>query len=134
MKTKCQVLCEKVKWYWNDQLILPSSFGPRTTKLGDDQHRLTINIVRPDQAGQYKCVAESETGVATCLSDVVVVPKPAEDSFVSRRAVFSQSSTVFSSQESTFKSVTHQVQQAVTQVAGQPVKEVNHLSFQSNSK
>lgn len=117
-----------MKWYHNDQLILPSSFGPKTTKLGENQYRLSINMVRQDQAGQYKCVAESEAGVASCLADVTVNPKAPEDSFVNRRAVFSQSSTVFTSHESSFKSVTHQVQHSVAQVAGQAVKEVTQHS------
>lgn len=81
-------------------------------------------MIRPEHAGRYKCVAESQNGVATCLADVVVQPRKPDDSFVSRRAVFSQSSTVFSSQETSFRSATKHVQQSVTQVAGQAVQAV----------
>ena len=77
-------------------------------------------MTRPEHAGRYKCVAESESGVATCMADAIVQPRKQDDSFVSRRAVFSQSSTVVSSQESSsYRSVTRQVQQSITQVTGQ---------------
>lgn len=77
-------------------------------------------MARPEHAGRYKCVAESESGVATCMADATVQPRKQDDSFVSRRAVFSQSSTVVSSsQESSYRSVTRQVQQSITQVSGQ---------------
>lgn len=79
-------------------------------------------MTRPEHAGRYKCVAESECGVATCMADATVQPRKQDDSFVSRRAVFSQSSTVVSSQESSsssYRSVTRQVQQSITQVTGQ---------------
>jgi hypothetical protein len=54
------------------------------------------------------------------MADATVQPRKQDDSFVSRRAVFSQSSTVVSSsQESNYRSVTRQVQQSITQVSGQ---------------
>ena len=81
-------------------------------------------MARPEHAGRYKCVAESESGVATCIADAIVRPRQPDESFVSRRAVFSQSSTVFSSSQecsSYSKSVTRQVVQVT---AGQAVQEV----------
>lgn len=105
-------------------MIKPASFGPKASKVGEHQYRLSIDMIRPDHAGRYKCVAESESGVATCVADVVVQPRQPDDSFVSRRAIFSQSSTVYSSQESQFRSVTKHVQQSVTQVTGQAVQAV----------
>lgn len=114
----------QVQWLFNDQPIKPSSFGPKETKIGEHQYRLSIDMVRPEHAGRYKCVAESECGVATCVADVTIQQREPDDSFVSRRAVFSQSSTVFSSQESSFRSTTRQVQQTVTQVTGQSVQQV----------
>lgn len=116
---------KQVRWYFNDQLISSSGtgasgFAPKETKVGENQYRLSVDMARPEHAGRYKCVAESESGVATCVADAVVQPRQPDESFVSRRAIFSQSSTVFSSsQESGFKSVTRQVQQTVTQVTGQ---------------
>jgi hypothetical protein len=90
------------------------------TQIGENQYRLSIGMARPEHAGRYKCVAESESGVATCMADATVQPRKQDDSFVSRRAVFSQSSTVVSSsQESSYRSVTRQVQQSITQVSGQ---------------
>lgn len=90
------------------------------TQIGENQYRLSIGMARPEHAGRYKCVAESESGVATCMADATVQPRKQDDSFVSRRAVFSQSSTVVSSsQESNYRSVTRQVQQSITQVSGQ---------------
>lgn len=81
-------------------------------------------MVRPEHAGRYKCVAESPSGIATCIADVVVRPRQPDESFVSRRAVFSQSSTVSTSHDggSSYRSVTRQVQQSVTQVTGQAVQ------------
>lgn len=94
------------------------------TKVGENQYRLAIDMARPEHGGRYKCVAESDAGVATCLADVVVQLRQPDQSFVSRRAVFSQSSTTFSSQENSYRSVTKQVQQSVTQVTGQAVQAV----------
>lgn len=81
-------------------------------------------MARPEHDGRYKCVAESESGVATCMADATVQPRKQDDSFVNRRAIFSQSSTVVSSQESSYRSVTRQVQQSITQVTGQAVQQV----------
>lgn len=81
-------------------------------------------MARPEHGGRYKCVAESQSGVATCVADATVQPRKQDDSFVNRRAVFSQSSTVVSSQESSYRSVTRQVQQSITQVTGQAAQQM----------
>jgi hypothetical protein len=68
--------------------------------------------------------------VATCTAHLVV-QQPAdkqldisEESFFSRKAVFSQSSTVFTSQENSFRSVSRQVEKSITKVTGQTAQEV----------
>ncbi|KAI9552427.1 hypothetical protein GHT06_022793 [Daphnia sinensis] len=113
-----------VQWHFNDQPITASSFGFKTTKIGENQYRLSVDMARPEHGGRYKCVAESQSGVATCVADATVEPRKQDDSFVNRRAVFSQSSTVVSSQESSYRSVTRQVQQSITQVTGQAVQQM----------
>ena len=85
-------------------------------KAGDYQYQLVIENIQPEQAGRYKCVAENDAGVATCTAHLVVQQQQqqvdiSEESFVSRKAVFSQSSTVFTSSQdnNTFRSVSRQV-------------------------
>ncbi|KAK4037071.1 hypothetical protein OUZ56_029111 [Daphnia magna] len=113
-----------VQWHFNDQPITASGFGFKTTKIGENQYRLSVDMARPEHGGRYKCVAESQSGVATCVADATVQPRKQDDSFVNRRAVFSQSSTVVSSQESSYRSVTRQVQQSITQVTGQAAQQM----------
>lgn len=80
----------------NDQII-PLSSCFRVTKVGDNQFRLSVDIARPEHAGRYKCVAENPSGKATSEIDVVVRPRQQpDDSFINRRAVFTQSSTTVS--------------------------------------
>ena len=106
-------------------------------KAGDYQYQLVIENIQPEQAGRYKCVAENDAGVATCTAHLVVQQQQqqvdiSEESFVSRKAVFSQSSTVFtSSQENnTFRSVSRQVEQSISKVSAQAAaQEVIQLFF-----
>ena len=106
-------------------------------KAGDYQYQLVIENIQPEQAGRYKCVAENDEGVATCTAHLVVQQQQqqvdiSEESFVSRKAVFSQSSTVFtSSQENnTFRSVSRQVEQSISKVSAQAAaQEVIQLFF-----
>ena len=120
-----------MKWYHNDVVMGTG------VKAGDYQYQLVIENIQPEQAGRYKCVAENDAGVATCTAHLVVQQQQqqvdiSEESFVSSKAVFSQSSTVFtSSQENnTFRSVSRQVEQSISKVSGQAAaQEVIQLFF-----
>ena len=123
-----------MKWYHNDVII-----GPGLKGTGENHYQLVVENVQPEQAGRYKCVAENEAGVATCTAHLVVNQQPdkqldiSEESFFSRKAVFSQSSTVFTSQENSFRSVSRQVEKSITKVTGQAAQEVNNETQNSFS-
>lgn len=111
-----QLYIQQVRWYFDDQPISSTGFGPKACKIGENQFRLAIELVRLEHAGRYKCKAESEAGVATCVADVEVEPR--EDSFLCRRAVFAQPKVAYKSQESILKPAPRKLQPSITQVSG----------------
>lgn len=66
----------KIKWFHNDELILPQAGYVRMSEYPDGTNTLVLNDVQPEKHGEYKLIATNEFGTAATKAILTVSSKP----------------------------------------------------------